>query len=490
MVEMGCMRVSLLVAVIVVASGCTKRNPDLCCTDSADCAANDIPDTSTCSDGLVCVGHQCIAETCGSSADCNATNPYCSTGLCGPTCSANSQCPGAGEEVDLAYCVGGACVACRTDSDCATTAPVCDSGACRACEQDSECESEVCDLAMGTCVDESVILYASPTGSGSSGCNLAAPCTPTGAVSIVDGEHPWVRFLPGTYAPTIGLTLQGAVNLVATGAIWPGTIGASSGANATIRDLIVDGSDEYAGGIYCLLTTGTATLSLTNVVIQNVNNEGTAAFEVGGLCTTNVSQSELEGVVIAANASFSADRTKFTDGFELSAVPDGEGLHLSLVNSTFYDSGFAGNLGSGSTTSNAITMWVAYNTFYDDGMDSSGGACPSYDGSLASGAITFVNNIFYAPNSEEGFFIASGSGSGCTVENNVIFPGGSDNNIGNNIVADPMLVDPTHGNYHLMADSPAIDKAAATGSDPPVDFDGTPRPQGSADCIGAFEYKP
>src|SRR5580704_6970782 len=102
-----CMRASLLITIVLLAAACTKRNPDLCCTSTTDCLANELPDTATCSDGLVCIGHQCIAETCGSSADCNASDPYCASGLCGSTCSTDSECPGAGQQPDLAYCVQG-----------------------------------------------------------------------------------------------------------------------------------------------------------------------------------------------------------------------------------------------------------------------------------------------------------------------------------------------------------------------------------------------
>ncbi len=52
----------------------------------------------------------------------------------------------------------------------------------------------------------------------------------------------------------------------------------------------------------------------------------------------------------------------------------------------------------------------------------------------------------------------------------------------------PLLADTADGNFHLQEGSAAIDQGSATGA-PPVDFDGTSRPQGSGYDIGAFEYE-
>ena len=45
----------ILVVALFVAAACTKPNPDVCCTDAADCTAHDLPVSMTCGDGLVCV---------------------------------------------------------------------------------------------------------------------------------------------------------------------------------------------------------------------------------------------------------------------------------------------------------------------------------------------------------------------------------------------------------------------------------------------------
>jgi len=54
------------------------------------------------------------------------------------------------------------------------------------------------------------------------------------------------------------------------------------------------------------------------------------------------------------------------------------------------------------------------------------------------------------------------------------------------IAADPRFVDPAATNFRLQAGSPAIDKGS-TAQGTATDFDGQPRPQGSATDIGAYE---
>jgi uncharacterized repeat protein (TIGR01451 family) len=57
------------------------------------------------------------------------------------------------------------------------------------------------------------------------------------------------------------------------------------------------------------------------------------------------------------------------------------------------------------------------------------------------------------------------------------------------ISADPLLVDPANGDFHLSSGSPCID-AGDPVNYPPTDFEGDARPNGAAPDIGADEYYP
>ena len=81
--------------------------------------------------------------------------------------------------------------------------------------------------------------------------------------------------------------------------------------------------------------------------------------------------------------------------------------------------------------------------------------------------------------------IASYSPSMITIDHNLI--DGSTQICGNDaLVGDPKFVNPSQADFHLKKDSPAINKGWALDA-PDHDFDGNPRPQGSAYDIGAFE---
>ena len=56
-----------------------------------------------------------------------------------------------------------------------------------------------------------------------------------------------------------------------------------------------------------------------------------------------------------------------------------------------------------------------------------------------------------------------------------------------NINQDPLFVDPITSDFHIQGISPCISSATATGA-PNNDLEGTPRPQGVAFDMGAFEY--
>ena len=112
--------------VLVLLTGCTKRNPIVCCTTSADCAAQGLPAGSMCSDGQLCVQNECTFPTnCQANSDCMEPTPLCTPdGLCGE-CLDSSTC---GDRV------------CDTETH-----------VCRGCSDDSECATGFCSPVTETC---------------------------------------------------------------------------------------------------------------------------------------------------------------------------------------------------------------------------------------------------------------------------------------------------------------------------------------------------
>ena len=203
------LRLFAMLALVCSGGACTKTNPALCCTDDANCASLGISTDHMCTDGLVCIADQCVAEACASSADCNAQLPFCSDQLCEATCENNAQCPGFGGSADNTICSNGACVQClaNTDcggatpvcdtssascvqciqnSDCPATAPLCGANVCHACIADSDCSSGACG-DNGSCIDASALAYVAPGGTDAGTCTQMAPCATITFASGKDG---------------------------------------------------------------------------------------------------------------------------------------------------------------------------------------------------------------------------------------------------------------------------------------------------------------
>lgn len=150
----------------------------------------------------------------------------------------------------------------------------------------------------------------------------------------------------------------------------------------------------------------------------------------------------------------------------------------------------------------ATNVTVVNNTVFNNGSAGSDGGgivigSGDYYNFSGPGDYNIVaNNIVYN-NLGWGIVEAGNTGTHNTYTNNLVY--GNITNWGlqnglthtNTITADPRFVnylaDGT-GNYHLAADSPAIDKGINASYVPTTDFDGTIRPRGAAPDIGAYEY--
>jgi hypothetical protein len=469
-----------LVVILVFVLACTKPNPNRCCTDEADCNAKDIPVGSICEAGLVCRGNQCISEPCTSAADCEASAPYCVAELCAETCTEDAQCPGFGQSSAQTYCVDGSCHECRVAmNDCGATAPVCDQGTCRGCQAHGECASGVCG-DDGTCVAESSISYVETTGSSTSDCTRASPCsTITRAVSLA---RPYVLIGAGTYTTAAAIALSGQLHLIGSSPMpvvtrsTAGPIITLSSGQVTLENLQVSGATTngtlVGEGIACSASGGAPKLDLLRVVVRD------NAFN--GLHTTSC-------LVCVSDRVFTMNG-RGQDGSAGMKIENGTGTIdrcvISLNNTGMdLDSGLYQVTNSfiyrndGTASSFGINLYstepgnrVEFNTLIDNGLSAVVGN--GFNCNLQGVTGSFQNNIIARNRIQTG-------GTGCTYPGSII------------VDADVTALkfkspDAAPYDYHITSGSSAID--AATQSTVDHDFDGDPRT--SPRDVGADEFVP
>jgi len=142
-------------------------------------------------------------------------------------------------------------------------------------------------------------------------------------------------------------------------------------------------------------------------------------------------------------------------------------------------------------------MNILNNTFaFTNQYQGKYGAIIIFDGMTVSDS-NISNNIFYMVNTAAIYVGGSGpSFSNVRGSNNIVSNGAiltADSSVGSGLTlsnnrenADPGLVNPTGNDFHLRADSLAIDSGATVPV--PTDYEGRARPQGSGYDIGAYEY--
>lgn len=449
------MRALVIVAFALCAGACTQKNPNLCCTTQADCDTVGLALGIGCSDGLLCRGNQCIAETCSSNEQCDPAAPFCNGQACVESCTDDAQCPGFGGDAGATFCVSGGCASCRADhDDCPASAPICDDGACRTCVVDTDCASAVCDLETGACVDASSILYVTTTG-GNGACTQADPCSLAHGLSLVGPSHSQMHLDPGTYAANVVFPVGTQVRVVGVGAIIDGGVAdalkLTTSSNITLRGLKLKGS-----GFVCLATAAEPS-TLTLVDVDGGFGGSTAN------CRLNLLRSKVSVVTVQSTGGISADRTQFA-GLNLSFST---GIIVDIQNSVFLQ---APSLGGSAHPSSGR---ISFSTFVMQNFAN------------CTGTLTYEDNIFLSTGNA-GYAITTDFPCTATFDHNLAFP--QTTAIGTSmIMIDPRLASPLNGDFHLSAGSPAIDAADSASIDP-IDFDGTSRPQGAARDLGAFEF--
>lgn len=429
------------------------RNPGFCCEDLARCEEWGAPGLVSCKNpGEVCevAYNYCVPTECSSDAEC--TDPA------------------------RAICTRGLCKPCADDLACAPFegAPICDGGTCRACRP-GDCVSGVCDAASGACVDEVEVAYISKSGQDSGPCTRADPCLTLGRGLAQLGAR---RFL-----------------LIAASTEPYAEAAATAGAGVSITDKIVTILGEGATltttryGDTALRVTGIAT-----VVVDGLRIADTIGPSGDGVACQNLGQSSptltLRGVTVTNNAGRGISATSCTLAIDQSTIMNNKrggvataGGTMTIRNNLIADNGSATSVFGGVSISQltaAAASTLAFNTI--TGNVGVIDARTGVDCAQVFAPLTFSNNIVYG-NQVAGAGAQVG-GANCAFTYSDIGPQPAPG-IGN-INADPQLVDPARGNYHLRATSPAKD-AADPGATLAVDIDGERRPQGRRADMGADE---
>jgi parallel beta-helix repeat protein/predicted outer membrane repeat protein len=327
------------------------------------------------------------------------------------------------------------------------------------------------------------------------------------AATVIDGGSAGsvVVFSSGEKSDSVlsGFTIKNG-KAVSGGGIYCANISSPTISNCTITG---NAATSYGGGIYCY--------SSASPGISNCSLKGNSAPEGGGIYCDNSSLPTITKCAVNGNSASSGGGIYCT-----SSSPDIINCMISGNSATYHGGGIyctysssspvithcmmsensAGN-GGGIYCTSSSSPEVTNCLLARNAASSTGGGVYSYNSSPAMTNCTLAGNSA-SPSNGGGAYVYSGSP---TITNCILWSDSPGEISGNgsalvtycdvrggytdtgDISDSPSFVDPAAGNYRLRPDSPCIDKG--TGSNAPAtDIDGSPRPRGTENDIGAYEY--
>ncbi|HEY3355469.1 MAG TPA: choice-of-anchor Q domain-containing protein [Polyangia bacterium] len=393
---------------------------------------------------------------CGSSAACvDPAAPICGAGGACRGCQGGAECAARAPATPVCH-PDGRCVECRASADCAAKldTPVCDlsTSTCTACAADAQCPY-FCDSLTGRCATEPEIVFVDnmgphcPTPLGGAGSAADPYCEIQKAVDSL-GIRRYVHVRAGMYAPV--LVLGASFRLRAEqGARVQGVGAGGAGVALQGGTVLIDGLQVLGGNVS--LTAG-ASVTLRHVKVQGATNYYGLACDQSTLVT--------DAVAILSNSQ--------------------GGLRLNGCTYTIVNSVIASN-GSASSTFGGV--WIltpgAGSSFVNNTVVGNTATANIEAGVRCSGAAPVTNSVVwwnsYRDASTTCAVTSSNLGQAVTGQGN--------------ISQSPSFKDRTGGDFHYDVGSAGIDTAASIGA-PDHDFDGYPRPYGTAPDMGAFEWHP
>lgn len=413
-----------LLFVLVATAACKEQNSNYC--------AN-VPTTHNCKD-------QDAANSCGSDGDCSGATPVCDV-------SGSKTCVQCIAPNDTAACTG-ATPACGSDD------------MCRKCEAHSECASHAC-LADGTCAGESMVAYVDPAGTDNTTCTKAMPCT--SITKALATSRPYVK-LTGTTDAQVSINNQNVTLLADPGAKLTSTsngivLEVRGSSQVSIFDLLIQGASGASGYGVSMPTGNTANLTLTRVGISGCQAGG-VSMSGGALTITSATISgNMGGGVSVTSGAVTISRSMF-------AGNTGGGLSVSggtfaVVGNAFFNNGTqTGTVGGVSiSTSQSAANRLEFNSFNKNQTQNGLGSAIQ----CVAGTFSARNNIM----SENGTLSNMEQvGGTCTHAYSIVRPGTLPPGTGN-AAGDPLFVNTTTGDLHIMTGSPARHAA-----DPNADLSG------------------